>query len=258
MTLNGAHSAGHIRPIQTPTIPIKVQGHSIGQRMNQYGSVARMIHLSDIISIGEYQFHGLIAGRLAGMMILQLISLGAQTFVGAVRVDAGLRTRHIIALVNVHTEVRTLRIQLESGQTAAFITHHLVNAFMLTNIRNEAFIHIAQCLIRKIGTVIPPVAQQIRTDAGAIFATEIVGAIAGTRVGTKGVQLIGSIGTVRFAIARLILEDAFAILAFVHLSAAWTGVRRINRLTALVLIVSPWTVLVAIAHIMRIDAQTLN
>jgi len=82
------------------------------------------------------------------------------------------------------------------------VTHHLVFALVLTNIRNQALVHIAHLLVGEVAAIIPPIAQQISMNAGSIFAAEVVGAIASPSVSTQTARLVGSIAAVRFSIAR--------------------------------------------------------
>lgn len=119
--------------------------------------------------------------------------------------------------------MRAIGQQPESGQAMALIAHHLVNALVFTYIRDQALVDIAQRLVGVVGTIVSPVAQQVGTDAGSVLAAEIIGSIAGTCVGTQGGKLIGAIATIGLAIARLIFEDAHAILTLMHLRAAGTG-----------------------------------
>lgn len=58
--------------------------------MYEYGTISCMIHLTYIIAIREDQLHGHIAGGLAGVMIPQLVTLGTQTLVRSIRIDASL------------------------------------------------------------------------------------------------------------------------------------------------------------------------
>lgn len=119
--------------------------------------------------------------------------------------------------------MRAIGQQPESGQAMTLIAHHLVNALVFTYIRYQALVDIAQRLVGVVGTIVSPVAQQVRTDAGSVLAAEIIGSIAGTCVGTQGGKLIGAIATIGLAIARLIFKDAHAILTLMHLRAAGTG-----------------------------------
>lgn len=225
--------------------------------MNEYGTIARVIHLPYVVTIGEDQLHGHIAGGLASVMIPQLVALGTDTLVRAIGIDAGLGARLLlVALIDVGAEVRAIGQQFKSRQATTLVAHHLVHALVFAYIRYKALVDIAQRFVGVIRAVVPPVAQQVSADAGAVLATEIIDAIAGACVRTQRGKLIGAIATVWFAIARLILEDAHAILALMHLCAAGTSVRRKSRFTAFVLLIAARTVLVAIAHVMRIDAET--